>query len=312
MSRRVIGLLVAVVLALAGTVALVAFVAGAEERALEGEELVEVYVVTELVPGGTQGDDIEDYVVVEEVPIKVRPDDAIDNLAILRGQVAAVDLQPGEQLIATRFVEVTEFADREVGVQIPDDMVEVTISLDPERAVGGLLEPGQTVAVLASFEPFELSATVVEVDGEEVALPTAVADAIEGATPNSTDVILRKVLVTAVQEAPDATFGDGGDDNANRLNTAPEDVILVTLAIPPNDAERVVFTAEFGFLWLAVEREDVPETEDSIKTRGNIYDEDPDDSGTDEEPEEEAAEDEATPDETATDPATEEEEGSEP
>ena len=99
MSRRVIGLVIAVILALVGTVALVAFVAGAEERALEGEELVEVYVVTELIGAGTEGEELEELVVVEEVPTKVRPDNAVDNLAALRGRVAAVDLQPGEQLI---------------------------------------------------------------------------------------------------------------------------------------------------------------------------------------------------------------------
>lgn len=273
MSKRVIGLLAAVVLALVGTVALVAFVAGAEERALEGEELVEVYVVTEPILGGTAGDDLEESVVVEEVPSKVRPADAVDNLAALRGRVAAVDLQPGEQLIESRFVELDEFADRAVGVQIPDDMVEVTVALDPERAVGGLLEPGQTVAVIASFEPFQLSATVVEIDGEEVALPAAVADNVEGATPNTTDIILRKVLVTAVQQEQNSTLDSSDESGSTRLNTAPEGSLLVTLAVPPYDAERVVFTAEFGTLWLAVEREGVPELEDSIKTRGNVYDE---------------------------------------
>lgn len=295
MSKRVIGLLAAVVLALVGTVALVAFVAGAEERALEGEELVEVYVVTDLIAGGTAGDELEESVIVEEVPAKVRPLDAVDNLAALRGRVAAVDLQPGEQLIESRFVELDEFADRAVGVQIPDDMVEVTVALDPERAIGGLLEPGQTVTVIASFEPFQLSATVVEIDGQEVALPAAVADSVEGATPNTTDIILRKVLVTAVQQEANSSLGT--DEEANRLNTAPDGSILVTLAVPPFDAERVVFTAEFGTLWLAVEREDVPELEDSIKTRGNVYDENDDEDDEPIEPAADPAEEETTDEE---------------
>ncbi len=247
--------------------------AGAEERALEGEELIEVYVVTELILGGTPGEEIEEQVIVEEVPIKVRPDDAVDNLAALRGRVAAVDLQPGEQLIESRFIEVAEFNDRELGVQVPDDLVEITVELDPQRAIGGLLEPGQTVAVFASFEPFDLTATVVEINGEEVALPQAIADEVDGATPNTTDIILRRVLVTAVQEARQfATIG-GDDEEAQRINTAPDDVLLVTLAVTPNDAERLVFTAEWGFVWLAIDRETVPDSQDAIKTRTNIYNE---------------------------------------
>ena len=269
MSRRVIGIVAAVLLALLGTVALVAYVGNAEERALAGEELVEVYVVTTPVASGTPAEELEASVAVEQIPTKVRALGAVTSLPALAGRVAAVDLLPGEQLVETRVMERSEFADREVGIEIPEDMIEVTIELDPQRAVGGLLEPGQTVAVLASFDPFQLSATVVEVDGEEVALPAAVADEVAGSTPNSTDILLRKVLVTAVQESEDGSFGD--EEETNRLTTAPDDSVFVTLAVSPYDSERLVFTAEFGYLWLAVERETVPETDDPIQTRGTVY-----------------------------------------
>ena len=271
MSRRAIGLLAAVVLALIGTVALVAFVAGAEERALEGEQLVEVYVVQDTILSGTSGDQVEELVVVEEVPVKVRPADAVDSLASLRGRVAAVDLQAGEQLLDSRFIEVSEFTSREVGVTVPEDMIEVTIQLEPQRAIGGLLEPGQTVSVFSSFEPFELQTFLVEIDGEEVVIPPAAGEQIDAQTPNSTEIILRKALVTAVQEATGSSGIGNADEGSDRLNTAPTGELLVTLALVPSDAERVVFTAEFGMLWLAIERETVPEEPDSIKTRANVY-----------------------------------------
>ncbi len=273
MSRRVFGLLAALLLATFGTVVLVAYVRSAEERALAGEQLIEVYVVDQPIPAGTPGEELAELVSIEQVPVKVRANQSVESLAALAGRVSAVDLLPGEQLVDGRFVERTEFADRVVGVQVPDDMVEITVALDPERAVGGLVEPGQTVAVFASFEPFQLSATVVEVDGEEVALPTAVADSVDGSTPNTTDLLLRKVLVTAVQETETNTIG--GRDEVNRLDFAPEDQVFVTLAVPPSAAERVVFTAEFGTIWLAVEQETVPESDDAIRTRGNVYQDDP-------------------------------------
>ncbi len=274
MTRRILGIMAASILALAGTVALVAFVAGAEERALEGEQLVEVYVVSQPVPSGTPASEIEELVTVEEVPVKVRPVDAVDSLPELANRVAAVDLQPGEQLIDSRFVEVSAFTDREVGVEVPDDMIELTIEMDPERTIGGLLEPGQTVAVFASFEPFDITSTLVDLNGEIVALPESVADDAEGQTPNTTNIILRKALVTAVQENTGGSFGgdeDEGEGENSRLNTAPDSELLVTLALSPSDAERLVFTAEFGFIWLAIERDTVPEADDSIKTRGNVY-----------------------------------------
>ena len=266
MTRRVVGILIAIVLALVGTVALAAYVASAEQRALAGEELVEVYVVSTPIAGGTAAEDIEDLVIVERVPVKIRAQGAVDSLPALAGYVAGVDLLPGEQLVVGRFVQRSEFAEREIGIDVPEDMVEITVELDPQRAVGGLLQAGQTVAVFASFDPFELSQTVIPVDGEAVPMPSAVADDIEGSTPNTTDLLLRKVLVTAVQKPAKSS----SEDDDQRLTTAPGGTVFVTLAVAPFDDERVVFTAEFGSLWLAVERETVPESSEPGQTRGSV------------------------------------------
>ena len=48
--------------------------------------------------------------------------------------------------------------------------------------------------------------------------------------------------------------------------------MFITLAVDPADAERIVFSQEFGYLWLAQERSDVPEYETDIQTRGSVYD----------------------------------------
>ncbi|MDH4365213.1 MAG: RcpC/CpaB family pilus assembly protein [Acidimicrobiia bacterium] len=275
MSRKIIGVVVAFVLAVVGTISLVAYVASAENRALAGEELVQVYVVTSPVPAGTPAEDLEQFVAVEEIPAKVRATGAAESLPALAGRITAVDLVPGEQLVDSRLVERAAFTDRGAGVAVPDDMVEVTIKLDPQRAVGGLLEPGQTVAVFSSFEPFDLSTTVVNVDGKEVALPQAVAAEVDGKTPNSTDIILHQVLVTAVQMVQDpAAVGvapSGGDEEVDRLTTAPSEEVYVTLAVTPFDAERLVFTAEFGQVWLGAERDTVSDGVDPVQTRGSVY-----------------------------------------
>lgn len=267
MTRRIVGLIAAVVLALFGTIALAAYVSSAEERALSGEELVEVYVATVMIASGTAAEEIESLVRVEQIPVKIRAEGAVDSLPALSGQVAAVDLLPGEQLVTGRFVRRSEFADRETGIEVPEDMVEVTVELDAERAIGGLLEPGQTVAVLASYEPFQISRTVIPIDGAEVPVPSAVAEDIDGTTPNTTDLLLRKVLVTAVQERVNPASESAENE---RLTIAPEGTIFVTLAVSPVDATRVVFTVEYGTLWLAVERETVPETDTPGQTRGSV------------------------------------------
>ncbi len=269
--RRLLGFMAAILLAAIGTVVLVLYVSSAEQRALAGEELVEVYVVEATVPSGTPAESIERFVAVEQVPVKVRAQGAVDNLASLAGRVAAVDLLPGEQLVDGRFVDRSDFAERPTGIDVPDDLIEVTVELAAQRAIGGLVEPGQTVAVFASFDPFQLTSTVVPVDGEIVPVPAAVAGDIEGSTPNSTDLLLRKILVTAVQmQAAPAPSDDDPDAQDRRLSTPVDGTVFVTLAVDPFDAERLIFTAEFGNVWLASERETVPDFNPPGQSRGSV------------------------------------------
>lgn len=192
----------------------------------------------------------------------------------LGAKVASVDLVAGEQLVATRFIESADFAARAAGVIIPPGKVEVTVQLEPQRTIGGLIQPGDTVAVFASFDPFQLSSgAIVEVDGEEVPIPDAAGGA-SAETANSTQIILHKILVTAVQQSASAQGLGSDSDDQSRLDTAPDKDLYITLALDPADAERIVFTQEFGYIYLAQERSDVPENPTDVKTRGNIY-EDP-------------------------------------
>ncbi|MDH4076972.1 MAG: hypothetical protein OEW29_13635, partial [Acidimicrobiia bacterium] len=52
---------------------------------------------------------------------------------------------------------------------------------------------------------------------------------------------------------------------------APSEEVYVTLAVTPFDAERLVFTAEFGQVWLGAERDTVSDAVDPVQTRGSVY-----------------------------------------
>ncbi len=270
MQRKVVGILVAVVAALMGTVLLVRYVQTAEDRATAGEDLVEVYVIETAIPAGTNGGEaLGDYLRVEAVPMKVQAEGAVRSLASLENKVTAVALVPGEQLVSQRFVTQADFINREVGVIVPEGMVEVTIDLEPQRAVGGLIEPGDTVAIIASFEEADGESDTVIVDGEEVALPSSISG--DGALPETTGFVMRKVLITALQEnVRNAPVGEE-DAASNRLEQSPTGNLLITVALDPADAERLVFVKEFGLVWLASERSTVPEYESDQQNRGNVY-----------------------------------------
>lgn len=258
MNRTVIGVIVAVLLASVGTLMLVLYVQGAEARALAGQETVEVLVVTEPVARGTAAADLDGAVSTEMVPAKVRAEGYVSDLGELDGQLTSVDLLPGEQLVAARFLSPEDFAD-DRGVDVPEGLQEVTVSLDPQRVLGGQLRPGHTVGVFASFT------LVDEADDEED------GGALDSATP-TTKKILDQVLVTNVQleQMRPIPLEDDEDDSGPEL--APTGNLLVTFAVDVERAERIVFTAEHGTIWLTLQAEGTDESGSRLRVPRNIYD----------------------------------------
>ena len=103
-KRRIIGILAAVILATIGTVALVGYVQSAKDKAVAQEALVEVYVVDQLVPKGAAAETIKASVSIEQIPARLEQPGAITDLSDVGANVAATDLQPGDQLLAARLV----------------------------------------------------------------------------------------------------------------------------------------------------------------------------------------------------------------
>jgi pilus assembly protein CpaB len=267
MKRKLGGSLAALLLAVVGTVALVGYVQSAKDRAVAGERLVDVLVVTDAVAKGTPVSDLSGSVQVEEVPAKVKADGAVASLdALDRNDVAVTDLVAGEQVVASRFASPVAAADgRAAG-----DALTVTVSLAPERALGGNLQVGDTVAVLASFEPFDVVPQFDDLPpgqeyGQEKIPPGS-------RTPNTTHVILHKVPVTAIQadeQSEDALTARNDEDGESV--EAPTTNLLVSLAVDAPSAERIVFAAEHGTLWLAAEPTTAPESGTKVVHRGNEY-----------------------------------------
>jgi pilus assembly protein CpaB len=252
MVRKLIGIVAALLLAGIGTVVLISYVKTAEQRALAGEQTVSVLVLQEAISAGTPADQLTGSVKPERVPAKVQAAGSVEALTELDGLVAAVDLVPGEQVVAQRFVDPPTFAARGA-VEVPAGLLQVTVSLSPERALGGRLKPGDTVGVLASF------GDVSDEEGAE-----------SGPT---THLVLHKVLVTNVQGgvAGTASPAPGDEDPGADPSAVPGGNLLVSLALDAGSVERVVFAAEFGSLWLSDEPPDADEAGTRIQTKGTIY-----------------------------------------
>jgi Flp pilus assembly protein CpaB len=251
MKTRIIGAVVALVLAIIGTFILVTYVRGADARAAAGAEFVDVYVVNESVPKGTNGQEIGEYVTATELPAISVSEDRVTDLADLEGLVSSAELLPGEQLVSARFVDPAVLA-ASGDVPVPDGMQEVTVALEVQRVVGGVVRPGSTVGFVVTneLEP------AVTADGALTTIP-------------ATRFVLHKVLVTRVQ-AGSSFVPEDAEASATAVQT-----IMVTFALTTPNVEKVVWAREMqendaAGVWLTLEPPTADESGSQLVTPDNI------------------------------------------
>lgn len=231
-GTRIAAAIVAALLATAGVVMVMMYVQGADERALADLQPTPVLVVTQEIPVGTAAE-IGTNVELQELPSRSVVEGALDKVNALDGRVANATLYPGEQVIPARFAAPEVLTGD--AVPIPPESVQVTVSLAPERVIGGKLRAGDTVGlVISSGEPIPYSQT-----------------------------IMHGVLVARVQAVTPPPQEEGRD-------APPSDSHFITFAVSAPDAERIVWAAEHTSIWLTLEREESDVSGTTIVTRLNV------------------------------------------
>lgn len=243
MRGRVVAVLVAVALGLAATVALVAYAGGADRRAIANQQPVLVYVARARIAAGTRGEDAQNRGLIERtaLPRRAVAGGAVRSLEQLGGRVAAVDIVPGEQLLAGRWVGKGEAPGGRL-LSIPEGHQAVSIALDPTRQVSGFVTPGDRVSVVVSLS-----------------LPKG------GRSQRTSRFLLQDVQVLAVG----ATARPDPAQEGRRVGQGRnQSLSTVTLAVRPADVERVVFAAENGSLYLSL----LPPGQRPVPARGRTID----------------------------------------
>jgi pilus assembly protein CpaB len=230
MQSRVLAILIAIVLALVATAAMVVYVNGADRRAQIDLQPRRVLVAAQTIPAGTSGEDAQNrkLITVVELPRKSVVNGAITSLTQLEQRYAAVDIVKGEQLLQGRWVGAEDVAGRRL-LQIPENHQAVSLGLDITKQVAGFITPGDKVGLLFTFKK-------EEGDGESV---------------DRTNFLLQNIQVLAVGATalPNGSSQSGGRVNQGR---GSQNLTAVTLAVNKKDVERVVFAAENGSIYLTL------------------------------------------------------------
>jgi pilus assembly protein CpaB len=242
-KSRLLGGVIAVVLVLVGALLVFSYAQGADQRALADLDPAQILVVQEAVPEGTPVESLDSFVSLQSQPAGAVPDSALSDLEGSAGMVTAVGLVPGEQLLAERLVDPAEL-EIPGTVPVPEGLQEVTFALEPQRIAGGKIIAGDTVGVFASFEA------------------GALADQLE---QDSTQQVFHKVLITGLQRAEAAM------EDPVSIEALPAGTMLVTVAVNDVDAAKIIYSAEFGRIWLTKEPATATESAPTPIIRTEVY-----------------------------------------
>lgn len=244
MKSRLLAGSAAALVALVGVILVFTYAQGADQRAVQSLAPVDVLVVKTAIPAGTSVDAMKDSLDTVQRPGSAVPQTALHTLADSAGKVAAVDLVPGETLVAERLVG-PDALKTPGDVKVPAGLQEVSFQLEPQRVVGGLLVPGDHVGIFISM------------------------------TEKQTALAIHKVLVTMVQRAPQAGASAQATPNptsgGSKDTSLPTGSLMLTVAVNDVDASKIVFAAEFEKIWLSKEPLDAKDSGPNVMQQSGVY-----------------------------------------
>lgn len=236
MTRRILGVLLAIVLAAAGTAAVLAYVNAARNQVAEGQKAVRVLIAAERIPAGTPAASLQERGLVEEVvmPALSVPDGALSQVPPeLQDQVLTSDLQPSQLLLRGMFGPPTRLSG---GLQVPEGMLAVSVAIDVDKQVAGFVRPGSQVAIFNTYE-------ATDEDDPDAAVRTR------------TRLLLPRVEVLAVgvyNSGAVTTATSDGEGDGDTAGGSSGSGLILTVSVNQRDAERLIHATRTGQLYLAL------------------------------------------------------------
>src|SRR5215469_5980290 len=247
MTRRIITIAAAVLLAVLGAAGVLEYVHQADQRALSGMRAVNAYVATAQIPSGTPASAAlsERLLVRQKFPASSVPAGAVRSITpTLSGMVLTSGLASGQILLNAMLGASVQTAS---ALPIPPGMVAVTLQSCVQQAVGNYITAGSQIAVFDTF----VNGTRKSATG----VACSQGGASGGAQSIQTRMVMSKVLVLAVGEGtatPPSPPTTTADAPATSSAGSTPGTIYLTLAVSQADAERLIELGEGGSPYLAL------------------------------------------------------------
>jgi pilus assembly protein CpaB len=227
MDRRRILLVAAVLVAALGAVLVFLYVQGADSRAEQRFDTVDVLKATAVIePGET----IEDAQAAGKLTLAaVAQDELLNSYQTttdgIAGTKAMQTIYPGEQIVADKFGTGVAASS---ALQIPEDKIAISVNLTDPARVAGFVNPGSEVAIF-------VSGTLEGVTTEGETASTAI-----------TRLLLPRVTVLGVGNTTPTTTTTTDETGASTTEQLPR--TLLTISVNQREAEKVLYAAANGEL----------------------------------------------------------------
>jgi pilus assembly protein CpaB len=233
MDRRRILLVVAVLVAALGSALVFLYTKGADTRAEERFDTVEVLRATAVI---NPGEKFEDAQAAGKLALQaVSKDSLLDGYQTttdsLTGTVSLNTIYPGEQIISAKW---GASAAVQSSLGTPDGMMAITVDLTDPARVAGFVNPGSNVAIFMSG-----TAQLIDAAGQNA-----------GPEQQFTRLLLEKVLVLGVgatTAVSTTTTDESGQSTTEQLPRT-----LLTLAVSQDEAQKILYAKGNGELSLGL------------------------------------------------------------
>jgi pilus assembly protein CpaB len=280
MKLRIVLVIIAIIIAAGAVFGVITYINSIKSSFEEGVEAVEVLVAAQNIPKEIAVEDLTPAGMVEikGIPRVYLAEGVLTSLDEYEGYVVAAPINEGEQITTTKFIRPEEMG---LAFIVPDGMIAVSIPFNEIIGVSNLINVGDRVNIIATFFPeeglsFESLAQVGEEQPGEEIVNTGTKEVLEGVKQDTTKTLLWNIEVlyigTRIKTA-DETAGTGGIFGGQQETSAGSiEINTVTLAVTPEDSERLVFSEEVGSVWLAlVPTDGIEEEETDGATLDNIF-----------------------------------------
>jgi pilus assembly protein CpaB len=293
MKVRILLLMLAIVFGLAAVFGVMFYINNLRANLEKEGEKVDVLVATQDIIKDTSVGEIisKKLVEVKKIPLRYVVTGYMVSLDKYQDFFVSNKISKGEQITPVKFIKSSDIT---FSFEVPKGMVAISIPFNEVVGVSNLLTEGDRINVIATFRPEQQQQTQQQVTSNQTAdTPGAQNNAAgngnggaasgndyssgnpSAVITDTTKTVLWNIEILYIGSKviiDELSAKNKGPLSSSGSSTEPVEIKTVTLAVTPEQAEKLVFSEELGTVWLALlPVSGVEETDLPGRTLDNIF-----------------------------------------